>query len=75
MIGLFVKYLSPVNIINSQGKPTLFSSLLMSYVTTWLQKNHKLFSATYILCSKRNYKRFPIKKNNIAKETYSLCSH
>ena len=47
------------------GKPTLLiSSLFILDVTTYSQKDHKIFSATYILCSKKNRQlldiRFPI---------------
>jgi len=43
-----------------------FSSFFIADVATWSQKDHKLFSATYILCSKRRQKidrRFPILTN------------
>jgi len=30
-----------------------FSSLFILDVATWSQKNHKLFSAIYILCGKK----------------------
>ncbi len=39
--------------VKMNGEAAFFSSLFILHLVTQSQKDHKLFSATYILCSKK----------------------